>query len=415
MIKLPLRLAVLALAFVGTALAQDAPAPAADTAAAAPSGEALLPINDNTAAPYFCVYRWGQGGVVKGLYDAYGPWLNRKVMWAEDFMPIESWSKIEGEEWQLGTWKGWILKGPPGRRLVLSVPLLPGPWNLTGPKTGDDAGNPVSLAEGAKGAYNIHFQRLAENLVKAGLGNTVLRLGWEFNGGWYNYRAQKEESAVAYAAYFKQIVTTMRAVPGTENLKFCWNPAMEPWWPYSPEKAYPGDDVVDLIGVDVYDQSWQPNTYPLPENGDEAAIAARHENTWKTVTSSKEKMGLAYWVDFSQRHHKPLTIPEWGVCLRKDKHGGLDNPYYIEQMYRFIQNPANNVYFACYFDVGAPDGDHQLCPNPNNNRQTQFPKAAAKYKELFTLSDATAPAPSAPAPEAASAPVSEATPAPSAP
>ena len=339
-------------------------------------------INDNSRPPFLAVYRWGQSGVINGHYDAYGPWLNRSVIWGEDFMPNQGWNKIEGEEWQLGTWKGWCQKQP-GRRLVLSVPLLPGGWAGKGPATGPGASQPVSLAVGAKGAYNVYFQRLAENLVAHQLGDTLLRLGWEFNGGWYTWRAQTKEKAVDYAGYFHQIVTAMRAVPGAEGLKFVWNPAMEPWWPYSPELAWPGDDVVDYVGVDVYDQSWAKETYPWPKDATEAEIEIRQSRAWDQLQNNAKTYGLPYWVEFAQKHHKPLTIPEWGVCDRSDKHGGMDNPLFIERMHRFITDPANNVYFACYFDVGAPDGDHQLCPD--GKRETRFPKASRRYKELFSL------------------------------
>ncbi len=340
--------------------------------------------NDNTQPPFKAVYRWGQGGAVKGLYDAYGPWLNRKVIWAEDFMPTEGWNKIEGEEWQLGTWKGWCQKQP-GRRLVLSVPLLPGGWSGRGSTSGPGAGEPVSLAEGAKGAYNIYFQHLAENLIANDLGDTILRLGWEFNGGWYAWRADTKEKAATYAAYFRQIVAAMRSVQGAANLTFVWNPAMEPWWPYAPETAWPGDDVVDYVGIDIYDQSWAKDTYPYPEGASEEQISAIQLKVWDQVKNNEKAYGLPYWVQFAARHKKPLTIPEWGICARSDKHGGLDNPMFIEKMHEFINDPANNVYFECYFDVGAHDGDHQLCPNPDGKRETRFPKASAKYKELFSL------------------------------
>lgn len=340
--------------------------------------------NDNARPPYKVIYRWGQGGAVKGLYDAYGDWLNRKVLWAEDFMPKEGWNKIEGEQWQLGTWQGWVSKVP-GRKLVLSVPLLPGGWDCSGPIQGPGKGEPVSLAKGAAGEYNEYFQKLAENLVLYGLGDSILRLGWEFNGGWYTWRADTEDKAKAFAGYFRQIVQTMRAVPGAENLKFVWNPAMEPWWPYSPETAWPGDDVVDIVGIDVYDQSWAKDTYPFPEGADEGEIAQRQEATWNRVTNNEKAMGLPYWAAFAKKHGKPMAIPEWGVCLRKDGHGGLDNPGYIEKMVQFINDPENNVYFECYFDVAAPDGDHQLCPDPNKDRPTKFPKASAKFLELYRL------------------------------
>jgi len=360
---------------------------ATNDAAPAPSG--LLPLNDDTAPPFKAVYRWGQGGCVQGLYDFYGPWLNRKVIWGEDFMPTEGWDKIEGQDWQMGTWGPWVHKQE-GRRYVLSLPILVGSWDGKGPKQGPASGVPVSLEEGAKGTYNIYFQHLAESLVKHGLGDAIVRVGWEFNGGWYIWRTDTAEKAEAYAGYFKQIVNTMRAVPGTDKLKFVWNPAMEPYWRYSPDKAYPGDDVVDYIGVDVYDQCWAKDTYPIPDGASDDEILERQKRTWNDVTNNEKSMGLPYWVKFAAQHGKPLVIPEWGVCTRSDKHGGGDNPFFVEQMFNFIYNPANNVYFECYFDVGAPDGDHRLVPEPTRKdpsqmRETKFPKSEAKYKELFTL------------------------------
>ena len=343
------------------------------------------PANDNEKPPFKAVYRWGQNGAVKGLYDAYGPWLNRKVIWAEDFMPIEGWNKIEGEQWQLGTWRGWVQKKP-GRRLVLSIPLLPGGWAGKGPSTGPGIGVPVSLEKGATGAYNDYFQNLARNLVAYNLGDSLLRPGWEFNGGWYAWRADTKEKAPHFAAYFRQIVTAMRSVPGAENLKFVWNPAMEPWWPYDPELAWPGDEFVDYVGLDVYDQSWAKDTYPIPKDASAEEIERRQLKVWNEVKNNAKAYGLPYWVEFSRRHGKPLTLPEWGVCERSDRHGGLDNPVFIEKMHQFINDPANNVYFECYFDVGAPDGDHQLCPNSDDKRETKFPRASAKYRELFSLS-----------------------------
>jgi len=60
-------------------------------------------------------------------------------------------------------------------------------------------------------------------------------------------------------------------------------------------------------------------------------------------------------------------------------------------MHKFITDPANNVYFHCYFNVNAPDGAHQL--TPKNGVPTQFPNAARRFKELFGRpgSPATAP------------------------
>ncbi|GHC13434.1 glycoside hydrolase family 26 protein [Cerasicoccus arenae] len=339
-------------------------------------------VNDNSE-PYIVTYRWGVSGAVKGLYDAYGDWIGCQSVWAEDFMPNEGWNKIEGEEWQLATWRDWNKKYP-GRRLILSVPILPGGWDRNGPSIGPGVDTPVSLEEGGAGAYNEYFVKLAENLVAYGLGDTIVRPGWEFNGGWYAWRADNKELAPHFAAYFREIVKSMRSVPGAGGLKFLWNPAMEPWWPYDPALAWPGDDFVDYVGVDVYDQSWAKDTYPFPEGASPDEIERRQRKVWDEVKNNVHAYGLPYWVKFAKERNKPLTIPEWGVCARKDGHGGDDNPFFIRKMHEFISNPDNNVAFQCYFDVDAHDGAHQLCPDPTGKTETKFPKSSAAFLELFS-------------------------------
>ena len=338
-----------------------------------------LPLNDNTAAPHIGVYRWGQAGCIAGKYDAYAAWLNRTGVWAEDFMPTERWNQITGEHWQLGTFGPWVAKDPSHRRYILSVPLLPGPWDRSGPKQGPGQ-EPVSHALGAKGEYNKYFEQLAQNLVKYNLTNTILRLGWEFNGGWYAWRVENAEQAKHFAEYFRQIVTTMRAVPG-QDFKFCWNPNVM-WMGWDINLAYPGNDYVDYIGLDIYDQSWIKNTYPLPAGIGEREILERQKRAWNDDLNNAS-WGLQFWVKFAQGKKKPLALPEWGVFNRHDKHSGGDNPFFIEEMFKFIHNPAHNVAWHAYFDVNAGDGDHQLVPEPN--RETRFPKSAAKFRELFAL------------------------------
>ena len=329
--------------------------------------------------PFLSTYRWGTGGCEKGLYDQWEQWVGGPV-WAEDFMPKDAWNKIEGEAWQLGVWSKWRTFAP-GRRLVLSVPMLVGPWNRSGPKTGPHAGEPVSLAKGAAGEYDAHFEVLGRNLVKWGLADTIVRLGWEFNGGWYTYRAENEREARDFAAFFRRAVDAMRKADGQKFL-FCWNPAMEPHWNYDIEAAWPGDDHVDIIGLDVYDQSWVPDTYPMPENATREERVARQDRAWKLKTANEKAFGLTWWPAFARRHgNKPLAICEWGVCHRDDGHGGEDDPLFIDRMADFILDPENNVMFHCYFDVGADDGNHQLIPDGKN--KICFPESTAAFHKRF--------------------------------
>ena len=339
-----------------------------------------IPVNDNKTAPYLSVYRWDVSGLKNGEHDAYAKWLNRTSVWPQSHQPKDTWDNVRGADWQLEPWAEWMKKHPEAR-FTLSVSLLAGPWDNSGPKNGIDAGVPVSLAEGAKGKYNEHFKKLAENLVACGLGDSILRPGWEFNGGWMPWRVDNAEKATAFAAYWRQIVKTMRSVPGAEKLHFCWNPNIG-HQAYPADKSWPGDEYVDSIGLDYYDDGYIKDSYPWPEGASEEEVQRRREKVWDHYLNSP--YGLLWWKKFAKEHNKPLAIPEWGVNQKKDKHGGLDNVYYIEQMHAFITDPDNNVLFHCYFDVEAGDGWHQLSPGMNNY-QTKFPKAAARFKELFGL------------------------------
>lgn len=343
------------------------------------TGYAQQPAASATApreTPQFCVYR-GPAPYGPKNNPAYAEWLGLPAVWGEDFEPQENWDNIEGGGWQLRPWSQWK-NAVPGRRFVLTVTILPGGWNLSGPKIGIDAGKAVSWEAAARGDYTHHFRKLAENLIKAGLEDSLLRLGHEFNGGWYTWRASKHEKQ--FAAYWRQIVTAMRAVPGT-HFRFVFNPS-QGYQQCGGEQCWPGDEYVDDVGLDVYDQSWQQGTYPIPADATAEDRLVRHKKVWNELLSGNH--GLIFWRDFAKAHNKPFSIPEWGVWKRPDGHGGCDNPYFIEQMHKFIMDPANRVAWHCYFDITTKgEAHHQLSPGPDGKFATDFPQSAARFKDLF--------------------------------
>lgn len=255
-----------------------------------------------------------------------------------DFPPDKSWSQIEGQAWLLqphsvGT-----------ARLEYSLPLVP---NLPG----------TSLKACAAGSYNVHWTRLARNLVHYNLARTIVRPGWEFNGHWYKWSARGHEQQFVQCC--RNVVTTMRKVTGGA-FSFDWNPTNGLLDSFPAERAYPGDAYVDYIGDDVYDVSW--GRY----SSSKAATAQIQAQAVDQLF--KQDHGVDYWATFARKHRKKLAFTEWGVTST-NAHGGGDNPAYIHTMFQYMRVAGHNVAYEHYFNTGSAANTHVLSLFPRSLRQ----------------------------------------------
>ena len=133
-------------------------------------------------------------GVFRGTspaeVQAFGSWLGRDVDYAMDFSSRTNWDEIANPHSMLDAWKG------SGFRMVYATAMLP---------TQDGS---ATMAAGARGEYDEYFRTLARNLVDAGQGDAILRLGWEFNlsaSRWH------PDSKANFIGYWRHIVTAMRS------------------------------------------------------------------------------------------------------------------------------------------------------------------------------------------------------------
>lgn len=298
--------------------------------------------------------------------------LGRSIDRAHDYLDKSSWASMLDLAWLAEKWAdaGFV------DRTVLTVPMIP------------DTGG--TLAQGAAGDYNAHFRTLAEKLVASGHPNVVLRLGPEFNGAWFPWTMNVPDGGALYAAYWRQIVATMRSVPGAA-FKFDWCPNAGSAWIGGGQQleagdAWPGDDVVDYVGLDIYDQSWAPNRID--------PVARWNEYVY-------QRNGMAWHAAFAAAHNKPMTFPEWGLADRTDGFGGGDTPFFVEQMYRWIA--LHPIAYHLYFESSDPNAEYAVFSG-------RFPNAARRFVELFgpnppaTLPPAAPPPPGPPPPPAPPAP-----------
>jgi hypothetical protein len=256
----------------------------------------------------------------------------------------DGWDGMDGaggsENWMLDQWRNR------GYRLVLGVPIIPG-------------GSGGSLAQGASGAYNQYFTTLAQNLVAGGAGNAILRLGWEFDGDWYPWGVANDTDAANFAAYWRQIVDTMRAVPGAQ-FSFLWNPNGGASTTWNLDLAYPGSAYVDYVGTDDYDEYWGSPSTP------EASWSSMVNQTW----------GLNWLVNFAAAEGRPIAIPEWSVTIRSDGKGLGDDAYFIDQFAAWIAQ--HDVAFTSIFSFNDTASGQD-----NDITDGRFPNALAALRATF--------------------------------
>jgi hypothetical protein len=240
-------------------------------------------------------------------------------------------------------YSSWVAASPTTRTLVLTLNLVPD----------NVAKTPNWRALGAAGRFNSHARVLARNLVAAGLGDSVIRLGPEMNGPWeVDWIGTTPAQWRQWAVYFGRIVRTMRSVPGAHFL-FDWNVNAN-YEDLPLAGYYPGNSVVDIVGVDAYDEA----SIKLPSVGSPLRFS----------TLLSEPLGLAEVYRFAVQHHKPLSIPEWGTLSTN----GDDGPY-VAGIGHFVG--THDVAYECWFDAGH---NNILTLDP-----AQAPKSFAAYRAYF--------------------------------
>ncbi|MET8449761.1 glycosyl hydrolase [Streptomyces sp. NPDC005209] len=266
---------------------------------------------------------------------------------AHTYLPGNHWSDIEGEPGFLDPWAQWR-REKDDRMLVLNVPMM----ERNEDDVSDDEVRRL-LRQGADGQFDQHFRTLAERLVELRVPDTIVVLGWEMNGITYTHRCGPDPEA--WKAYWNRIVTAMRSVPG-QKFRFDFAPSRGrdavPW-----TECYPGDDTVDIIGMDSYDQ-------PTGLSFDEQV---------------SEPYGLQHQVDFAKAHGKPISYPEWGLFRNGD------NAEYVRRMLAWMDEHRplyNTVTDYC------PHGVWQCRANPESSEV---------YRSVLSGSRTDEPTPQSPA------------------
>jgi hypothetical protein len=272
---------------------------------------------------------WGPSGRERML-QAWEKWLKQEPssVLGVDFYSQSTWDDFYKFGWVPGIWK----KLNPARNVVWSVPLTV-------------KGTP--LADVANGLHDAEFEAAARTIAEA-QPRAIIRLGWEMNLSAMPWFAKNQEAD--YIRAFRRVVGIFRRFSADFSYDWC------PGWgtqDSAADLAYPGDDVVNTIGLDVYDY--------------------KHEGSAKErwdLFYVKAPFGLQWHRDFAVRHGKRMSYPEWGVG------NAGDNPFFVQQMHDWFVKNEGIIAYAAYFDV---DG---LWPTQIDN--DQFPRSQQLFRKLFS-------------------------------
>ena len=271
---------------------------------------------------------WGARGREYALRE-WEDWLNRprSSVLAVDFYAHSTWADLAEYRWVPAMWK----RINPARNVVWSFPLTV-------------KGTP--LADVANGLHDAEFEAAAKGIAEA-QPNAIIRLGWEMNSISAPWYAKGQEAD--YIRAFRHVVGIFRRHSSGFTFDWCpaWNAQDLP-----ADTTYPGDDVVDTIGLDVYDFKW----------------TGTPEQRWEE-RYLKIEFGLEWHRSFAAQHGKKMSYPEWGV----GQFG--DNPLFVQNMHDWFVANEDRIAYAAYFNV---DGDW-----PTQIDNGAFPKSQALFRALF--------------------------------
>ena len=247
---------------------------------------------------------WGKVGRERTL-QTWEKWLQQKPssVLGVDFYAPSTWQDFSKMDWVPGIWK----KLNPARNVVWSVGLT-----MKG----------TALADVAAGMHDAEFETVARAISEA-QPHAIIRLGWEMNLADSAWFAKDQEAD--YIKAFRRVVGIFRRY--SSGFRYDWCPG---WGPQqlAADLVYPGDDVVDYIGLDVYDFKSEGSP----------------QERWDT-NYLKAPFGLQWHREFAARHGKRMSYPEWGVG------NAGDNPFFIQQMHDWFVTNQADIAYAAYFNV----------------------------------------------------------------
>lgn len=215
-------------------------------------------------------------------------------------------------------------------------------------------------------ATTDQYRRAAITMKSKGFtgANCFLRTGNEANLD--NISRITDSNYNQWVAKFREVTGAFRSANPGAQIVFCLNEG-------EPQSGISWDNLqrvadqlltsgtADILGIDFYDQ-WPP----MFDSG-----------TFNARVSPGRRGSIGWWYTFATSRGKKFALPEWGVSSGTQwaGHAGNDNPFFIEQMLKWIAAHASGLAYESYFEEDASYVASSLLH--------QNPKSSAKYFSLI--------------------------------
>ncbi len=170
--------------------------------------------------------------------------------------------------------------------------------------------------------------------IKDVKGTVLLRILHEFNGDWYPWCTVNNDKNPELVGRAFRYIHNIFKENNVTNVKFIWCPnsmsVPQESWNYIMD-AYPGDEYVDFIGLDIY-------------NG---AGSGKGVGLWR---SFRKESIENYFVLTHLKPNKPLLVCEAASRERRIGESGQDKAEWITQMTEALKSDMNKVRLLAWFN-----------------------------------------------------------------
>ena len=243
------------------------------------------------------------------------------------------------------------------------------------------------------GKHDDVFVGLINSWKKVGYTTVDARIGPEMNGTFEPWYMGNDPGTVAdFTAAFRHIADLVHAIPGIV-VRTVWNPANLNYTGQPTSSAYPGDQYVDVIGIDTYSTVYPATLYDWHKNDgsyaanvqDWYADPVNREHYWANPNATEwnpngydpSQWGMKQALAFAVAHNKSVGIAETGAGGDGTRTGPVDDPDFPKWLYSVLSLPgAPKVDYVNIWDINPGDGDWEFT---NGNK----PLEAAAWRQYF--------------------------------